>query len=439
MPPKSKKEIERLKAEKEAQEKEARREKRKRQKELEASLINEFTVTHYPYECRDTIEQELSYTGINEYEYLNLNGSRKRAIPMGLEEVIRYLNTITDDKVVKHFDLGNNIGLDDVNVPSKMREFWKSLKETLQFNKSIIAIHLEGNHLFNNSEHPSNEHLTNYVMDFVNAIAGSKILHLDISENSITGEQGRMLKGLNQLMKRWATTALSFKCRMSRLHSQGFCTVSVGLGIQSSIMYLDLSDNFGGLDPNGRKNSEGIQIFCRQLAGTLNLRILKLARNFLGDEDIVLISQAVSYLKNLQILDLAGNICHVIGAEAIAEALLCHVNLTGLEGLKEIDLSGNPLKKLGLLALCRAIDRSDTLIILKIAHCEIERDEMIIFRESLTKNVLIEYLDVSNNPASDVQEDMAQAEIEANRLIITLRKNPFAVDTNKISLAVSFI
>jgi Ran GTPase-activating protein (RanGAP) involved in mRNA processing and transport len=439
MPPKSKRELEKLKAEKDAKDKEARREKRRLQKEYEESLITEYTVRHYPCECRDTIEEELSYSGINEYEYLNLNGSRKRFVPLGLEEVNRYLNTVIDDKVVKHFDLGNNIGLDDVNVPSKMREFWKALKEMFTFNKAIIAMHLEGNHLFDNSEHPSNEHLTNYVMDFVNAIAGSNILHLDISENSITGEQGRMLKGLNQLMKRWATTALSFKCRMSRLHSQGFCTVSVGLGIKSSIMYLDLSDNFGGLDPNGRKNSEGIQVFCRQLAGTLNLRILKLARNFFGDEDICLISQAVSYLKNLQILDLSGNICHVIGAEAIAEALLCHVNLTGLEGLKEIDLSCNPLRKLGLLALCRAIDRSDTLIILKVARCDIERDEMVLFRDSLAHNVLIEYLDVSENPASDVQEDMAQAEVEANRLIITLKKNPFAVDANQLSLAVSFI
>lgn len=38
-------------------------------------------------------------------------------------------------------------------------------------------------------------------MDFIKIMMNSKITHLDISDNDITGPTGRMLKGFTNLMK----------------------------------------------------------------------------------------------------------------------------------------------------------------------------------------------------------------------------------------------
>lgn len=38
-------------------------------------------------------------------------------------------------------------------------------------------------------------------MDFIKIMMASKITHLDISDNDITGPTGRMLKGFTNLMK----------------------------------------------------------------------------------------------------------------------------------------------------------------------------------------------------------------------------------------------
>ena len=116
--------------------------------------------------------------------------------------------------------------------------------------------------------------------------------------------------------------AKAFTCRFSRLHSQSFALVADGLGIKSKLTYLDLSDNIGGLGSFNEPNYAGIACLCTHLPQTLHLRVLKLARNRLVDECFQLIGHAVGSMPRLQFLDLSGNLCGVLGAEAIKEAML---------------------------------------------------------------------------------------------------------------------
>lgn len=382
-----------------------------------------------------TVEPLVSYETVDpKFEYLDLSNRK-----MGADAFVSILSDMEDDSVLKHLNLNYNMSIEETNMPHKMRKILRGIERLLLSNKTLTALDLAGNHLFFNSEHPSNEHLSNYVMDITDMLVKSNITHIDLSENEITGSRGRMLKGISHLMRNYVQkNCKAFKCRFSNLHSQGFSSVSQGLGIYSTLTYLDLSDNLGGIDPVGGKNSEGIEAFAGQLARSLHIRVLKLARNFLGDEDFILISNAMSSMPRLQILDLAGNNCHGVGAEALKDAIISHSTLNGHnEGIVDLNISGNPLGYHGIVQLIESILRSTTINYLKCAFCDIDAATMKLLQGALAKNAAIIYLDVSNNPVTPIQEALTLAEIEANRHLVTLRKDPISgVDASSLSRVV---
>ena len=116
----------------------------------------------------------------------------------------------------------------------------------------------------------------------------------------------------------------AFQCRLSNLNSQCFRTISACLGPFSSLTYLDLSDNMGGLDPSGQRNGEGVAAIAMNLSHSLHMRVLKLARNFLVDEDISAIAAALHNMPQFQDLDLSGNLCHCSGAKSLNLAFISH-------------------------------------------------------------------------------------------------------------------
>jgi hypothetical protein len=278
-------------------------------------------------------------------------------------------------------------------------------------------------------------------MDFIKIMMASKITHLDISDNDITGPTGRMLKGFTNLMKTYVLKkgnalcsvsiiilllyiAIAFTCRFSKLHSQAFMSVGQGLGVFSNLIYLDLSDNFGGLDPTGHPNSEGIDAFSKSLAATLKLRVLKLARNSLGDDEIGFISKAIQFMPFCQVLDLSGNQCHGVGMDFLKEAILSHSNLDDdNQGLTDLDLSGNPLGWEGSIALRDAIKESFTLLILKINNVEFDEACMTHLTQALKINHLIYDLDISRNHIKPNIEKRVLADIRANQYLLQLMKN----------------
>ena len=52
-------------------------------------------------------------------------------------------------------------------------------------------------------------------MDFIKIMMASKITHLDISDNDITGPTGRMLKGFTNLMKTYVLKKGNALCSVS--------------------------------------------------------------------------------------------------------------------------------------------------------------------------------------------------------------------------------
>ena len=374
------------------------------------------------------------YAAVNgHFEYLDL--SHKGLGMRGLADLFRDLAL---DKVLKHLNVAGNLTAAETSVPSKMLKFLADLDKFLQENTTLTALDIGYNDLFVCSEHPINYHKNNYAIELTDVLQRSRIRFLDISGNYVTGQQFYMLKGLDHLQRKFtAPNALAFRCRSSGLHSQGLCAVSMGMGISSSLTYLDLSDNMGGLDPTGAKTSEGMQALSGQLARTVKLRILKLARNNLDDADIAILSETATSVPSLQLLDLSGNLCHAGGAQALSQFVISHSTLdTALaQGIMEIDLSSNPLAMHGVKFICEAVERSTTLTILKLANCDIDNAAMKLLEVSLHSNSRIIYLDISDNPVSATQEAFTKCEETANRLLLSLERDPLLLNVRDLTLA----
>ena len=197
-----------------------------------------------------------------------------------------------------------------------------------------------------------------------------------------------------------------------------------------------MSDNFGGLDPTGRPNSEGIEAFSKSLAATLKLRVLKLARNCLGDDEIGFISKAIQFMPYCQVLDIAGNQCHGVGMDFLKEAILSHSNLDeDNQGLTDLDLSGNPLGWEGSIALRDAVKESFTLLIMKIRNVGFDEVCMTHLTQALKINHLIYDLDISQNPIAPGIEKRVLADIRANQYLLQLMKSSKAArkfDANEL-------
>lgn len=194
------------------------------------------------------------YEGIADNEYLDLSGRS-----MGIVGLKQILQDIGGDAMIRQLDLSYNISADEVANPKALEQFIRAIKVNLTSNKVLTALDLGGNHLFDNKPHPFNEHIKCYIELLINVLLQTSITHLDLSDNCVVGT-GREFKGFASLMRRYVLHAVAFKCRFSNLNSLGLKILSSGLGDFSSITFLDISDNLGGMDPHSQHSSEGVVV-----------------------------------------------------------------------------------------------------------------------------------------------------------------------------------
>lgn len=268
----------------------------------------------------------ISYENVDPSSYLDLSGRG-----LNVEKMYKMMSDIADDVMMRHINLSNNITAEEVEQPSRMMKLFTGLKYIFNRNRTLTAIDLAGNHLFDNTPHPSNEHVVNYLEELANLLCESKIRCLDLSNNNVVGKTGRQHRGLAILAKNFLLKkkAKAFICRFNGLHSQSFAVVADGFGVYSSMTYLDLSDNRGGLGSFNEANSTGIATLSKHLSQTLHVKVLKLARNHLTDECFQHLGNAISCMHTLQFIDLSGNLCTVLGAEALKEAMLALTPFAG--------------------------------------------------------------------------------------------------------------
>jgi Ran GTPase-activating protein (RanGAP) involved in mRNA processing and transport len=372
---------------------------------------------------------------VPDHEFMNM--SRKE---LGIPGVLNILENLKEDTFMKHINLSHNIASDEAALPHLMVALQKQIRSTLKVNKTLTALDLAYNHLFDYVQHPSNEHVHDYMIELTTSLVKSKVCHLDISGNFMCGSGGREYRGILYMMRKYCVKGglKTLKVRDNRLHSQGCAAVSEGLGAFSNLQELDLRDNYLGLDPSGNFNSEGMMLMSRQLTTTKTLKILKLARNALRDEDITWLCGAIAFMPNMQELDISGNQLTGIGMTSLKEAIISHSALDEGQGLAVLDLSYNPLSKAeGINLLCEAIQYTLTIKSLNLRSCMINYDDNEILLKTLKSNGTILKLDVGCNEINGTTEALLMAEVAALNLVFSLRTNHLAVDADKLS-AISY-
>ena len=380
----------------------------------------------------NTLARNEKYPDIKETEYLDLCMSED----LHAAALLPILKDLAADAQLKQIDLSYIITQEEAYQPIRMARLCESLKKFITKTQACIALDLVGNHLGMYGPHPLNEQKYDIPLEIAKALTSSKITRLDISDNQLTGAHGSKLTALGHLSRNFIHhDGRYFLSRSNNLQSQALVMIANGFGHESKIEYLDLNDNRVGMDPDGHRNSEGMLRFAYQLPHTLHLRVLKLARNSLGDEDIQLLCDALTHVSTLQVLDLAGNYCQGIGMEFVAEMILSHAVLDlnrGL-GIRDLDISLNPIGALGIKYLCPAIERSESLQALSVAGCSIDTDSMYKFHKSIQRNAFIGRLDVSRNPCDGLSEAYAASEGTANAALVKLRENVNLIDAKKLS------
>ncbi len=384
---------------------------------------------------QDAKMSETSYYVTDQFMYMNMLGKGLR-----VEGVVDIMENLKTDTFLQHVNLAMNIGEEEAAKPSKMRALHAAIRGALRVNKTLTALDLSYNHLFDYTKHPTNEHVHDYMVELTDSLVKSKVVRLNISGNYLCGKGGREYTGILYLVRKFCARGglKALWVRDNKLHSQGCASVSEGLGVHSKLEELDLRDNFLGLDPTGRFNSEGMQLMARQLSQSLCLHTLKLARNCLRDEDITFLGEAVSYMPRLEILDLSGNLFTGIAMIALKQAIISHSALTGKdEGLKKLDLSFNRIGEVeGMMHLCEALKCTLTLYSIGLRSCGIGIPDMKKLTETLKHNCTVMEIDLEENPVQPTLQGLCCAEVEALRVVYSLRKNHMAVDTGKLTMAV---
>jgi len=368
------------------------------------------------------------YEGLEPSQYLDL--SRRE---MGTEGVLSLLSEMAGDGVVRQLRLSYNILAEELD-PLPAEYFIRTLKKKLIKHRTLTALDLAGNHLFRNHPHPSNEHTRNYQVELTKALTSSAISHLDLSDNNMTGNTGRELMGLTYMMKNYMVKQKAFKCRLNLLYSQGFCAVSCCLGAFSSMTYLDLSCNQGGLDPSGQPNCEGTAALALQLKLSLHMRVLRVAENGLGDADMLHIAYALHDMPQFQDLDVASNKIRTNGARALALAIISHSLFGDANyGLRHIDISNNPLGLAGLREIASALPKTHTLRSLRMRSCLLDDYAGQELHTALSLNCSLVFLDVAGNDISPVGVFTVLAEVQATCNVEALRLDGMAVDCASLS------
>jgi Ran GTPase-activating protein (RanGAP) involved in mRNA processing and transport len=262
-----------------------------------------------------------------DYEYIDLSGKN-----LGIEGIIKVFEDLAEDDLIKHVDLSHNIALEEFQ-PSRALLLYKMMKLHLSKNKTLRALDFGGNNLFYFLPHPSNEHLKNYLEEITDCLCTTSIEQLDLSENYLCGSFNKEYKGLIYLMKKFVIKIKSFKCNFDKLNSEAFKIISNCLGVLSSIINLDLSDNQACFDPLNKYNTNGIAAIATCMSSSLHLKTLKLARNSIDDDGVELLANAINNMPNFQELDLSGNLCRIRGCIALQKTILNHSLFSGIKYL----------------------------------------------------------------------------------------------------------
>ncbi len=372
------------------------------------------------------------YEDIKETEYLDLS-KRK----LGVNGILDILKDLAEDHLLKQVDLSYNIISDEFFQRDIIENFIKKLKYYLSKNTGLIALDLAGNYLFHYHPHPTNEHIKNYEKELANALLATKISRIDLSDNNISGHSGRELDGFIYFCKNYMCKRQAFQIRNSLLTSQGFHALTHCLGVHSSLTYLDVSDNMGGLDAHGNQTSEGILHFARILSQTIHLKVLKIARNHLRDKEIDLIANAVHDMAEFRDLDIAGNVCKYYSCRSLKSALISHgVSYAPGTGFRELNLSTNPIGDEGIKEISIALRRTQTLRILRISNCGITEVGGQWLQDALAENSTVVVIDAYGNLMSPEQESLVVAEIEANEHVEAIRNDPMSVDAESLYIDV---
>ena len=192
-------------------------------------------------------------------------------------------------------------------------------------NDCLIALDWANNHLGDFGPHPANQHEIDYIVELTRAICKSNIRRVDLSGNMLTGKLYRKLSGLSEFIRACISHKFEvFRFRNNGINSLGLALFSGALGLESALIELDLSNNLVGKDPLGRNSCEGMASFCVNLSQSHSLRRLKLANNFLHDEEIIELSNAVNRMPNLSLLDVSSNCFRGLGMEALKNSLISH-------------------------------------------------------------------------------------------------------------------
>lgn len=160
---------------------------------------------------------------------------------------------------------------------------------------------------------------------------------------------------------------------------------------------------------------------------------LLLADNCLRDEDITLVADACALMPSIRLLNIAGNDCHAIGADSLKRMIDSHCALEGNFGIRELDVSSNPIGNRGIMHLNKGIMSSQTLTSLNVAYCQIDTEGMETFQKALRENPFIVKLDIRGNPCSKLIEIKSVAEAAVNRFLVSITMDPKSVQADNIT------
>lgn len=369
------------------------------------------------------------------YQYLDMSSKN-----MGVDGLVEILADLSDDHMIKQIDISRNLCKEDASRPESMESVMKSLCHALETNKCLTALDFVGNHLGDYSPQGTNLHGMHYMDCFAQSLAKSAVVRLDISENLLLGDTSRKYSGLSSFVRKYMSShGKIVKLRFNALHSQACSIIAGALHPYSRLVELDLSDNALGVDPFGDRCNEGLRDLAKCAGVCQSLKVLRLSRNFLHDEEIICLAGAIQRLHNFNLLDISGNYCTSFGVEALADAILFHSNLKGKEGFKYLDVSRNPIGSPGLLHLSRVLKTNNTLTYLNCSDCSIKGAVFKDIAHSLKSNSTLLHLNINENIISERVEEALVAEIEANNCLQIIMSNPNKVDTAQLSESVRLI
>lgn len=366
----------------------------------------------------------------SKFEYLNLAGRN-----MSFDELNDFINDLSGDGMILQIDLSDNISLESADNPKEMERLTDNLCTCLEHNRTLLALEFADNNLGYYGPYPLSSHSVDYFKKVVKSLAKSSLTRIDVSGNFILGPSHKILSSWAMLLKDFCKKQCEvLRARNNYISSPALSLITNILGPKSILEELDLNDNFCGHDAFGNVNSEGIYSFTRLLGMSPKLRILKLARNELHDQDIIYLSEAMSAMPGLLELDLAGNYIGLNGMKALKEFIVGHSNLTEKQGIKKLYISKNNFGSDGLFLLNDAMKLNNTITDLDISECGYRSVAMLGLHSALQSNSTLLKLKTLRNRVTKDAEELVHAEVEANNYVKTITRNSGSVNAKKMRL-----